>query len=568
MSNTVHVIGIAHTVPHEDYLVCAFTTKVLLFPSIIQPFGWHVVEYSNEGSVSGAHEHITILTTERLKALSKRTSRDQSPDLDVGNKELADEFHRTLLERIKARAQPGDIVCHVWGPNMDVYNALPNCHHVESAVGYTASPGLHFRIYETSAWMHWHYGKAGQEDGHNYKWVIPPAFETEQWRYCDDVGDYAVFLGRVTQRKGINILAEIARRMPELPIHVYGPGDTSQWANNAPPNLMFKGTVLGRERVEAVRHARCMLMPTVFIEPFGNSGIEAQLCGVPLIGSNFGAFTETVIEGVSGYRCNTLADWVKAIKLSMSLDRREISRRAHEKYSKHAIGKQYDWVFRQLADLSGRGWYGETSRKFADFAVPTVVRSDKPRIWLFIPYFGTLPNYFQLYLDSLARNFEFLSVFFMTDIDLSKYRVPENLIVIPFSFNELRNRAALFIRDEFGIAVEANALLKQPYKLVDFKILYPRLFSDILDKYDVSQSDFIGWGDCDLIYGRFSDFLDMSGDFEIIGGYHGHIAIRTRLRIFSNPWRSCQRSCSTTQPTSLTRLRFDPRLWLISRPTS
>ena len=47
MNNNLHLLGVAHTIPHEDYLVCAFTAKVLLFPEVIQPFGWDVIEYSN-----------------------------------------------------------------------------------------------------------------------------------------------------------------------------------------------------------------------------------------------------------------------------------------------------------------------------------------------------------------------------------------------------------------------------------------------------------------------------------------------------------------------------------------
>ena len=89
-------------------------------------------------------------------------------------------------------------------------------------------------------------------------------------------------------------------------------------------------------------------MPTVFIEPFGFSGVEAQLCGVPLIATSYGAFQETILEGVTGYRCHTLADWVEAIRLSGTLDRRQIATLARGKYSKEAVGKQYDWVLRQL----------------------------------------------------------------------------------------------------------------------------------------------------------------------------------------------------------------------------
>jgi hypothetical protein len=538
MSDDLHVLGVAHTVPHEDYLVCAFTAKVMLFPEVIQPFGWQVVEYSNEGSASQAHEHVVVLSKDRLEALSKRKSREEPLDPDVGNKELQEEFQRLLIEKIQARARPGDIVCHVWGPNMEVFDALPKCFHVELNVGYTASPGLPFRIYESSAWMHWHYGKAGQEDGNNYKWVIPSSIDTEIWDFCDEPDEYAIFLGRVTPRKGIDTLLEIARRMPELSIHVYGPGDATAWATKAPANLLFKGPIFGKERVAVVQRAQCMLMPTVFIEPFGNSGVEAQLCGVPLIGVSFGAFQETIVDGVTGYRCHTLADWIEAIRLSRSLDRRKIAASARSRYSKETIGSQYNWALRQLADLSGPGWYGEKSRKFADAAAAKATEPRKPRIWLFIPYFGAFPNYFQLYLDSLGRNADCLSVFLMTDIDLSGYRLPDNLIPIPMTLGALREKAARLIGDEFGIEARPEALLKQPKKLIDFKIMYPELFRDIGERRGVTEDDFVGWGDVDLIYGRFSDFLDMDKDYKIIGGFHGHVTAVRNIESFRKLFRT------------------------------
>jgi predicted SAM-dependent methyltransferase len=183
-----------------------------------------------------------------------------------------------------------------------------------------------------------------------------------------------------------------------------------------------------------------------------------------------------------------------------------------------------DWALRQLADLSGGGWHGEKSRKFADAAVPIQAPGLRQRrIWLYMPYFGTLPNYFQLYLNSLGRNAECLSVFLMTDNDLSNYQVPENLIKIPTTLDVLRETAARFVSNEFRIQMRPDALLKQPYKLCDFRIMYPALFKDLSKRYGVTEDDFVGWGDCDVIYGRFSDFLNMDDDYHIIGGFHGHL---------------------------------------------
>ena len=53
-----------------------------------------------------------------------------------------------------------------------------------------------------------------------------------------------------------------------------------------------------------------------------------------------------------------------------------------------------------------------------------------PKIYLFIPYYGKFPNYYQLYLDSLRMNQDILTVFFITDIDMKQYDVPENAVVV------------------------------------------------------------------------------------------------------------------------------------------
>ena len=102
-------------------------------------------------------------------------------------------------------------------------------------------------------------------------------------------------------------------------------------------------------------------------------------------------------------------------------------------------------------------------------------------------------------------------------------RLPDNLIAIPMTFDALRERASRFLRERIRGGAAPETLLKQPYKLCDFKILYPELFRDIGERHGLGEQDFVGWGDCDLIYGRFADFLDGDDDVEIIGGFHGHL---------------------------------------------
>src|SRR4029077_17424928 len=149
-------------------------------------------------------------------------------------------------------------------------------------------------------------------------------------------------------------------------------------------------------------------------------------------------------------------------------------------------------AFRQLADLSRRGWYEDKSHKFASSPSRKTCGGRQRRIWLYMPYYGQLPNYFQLYLDSLERNKDCLSVLFITDNDLANYHVPENLFRIEMSLDELRRRCASLLADEFGVAVEPQMLIKGPYKLCDFRVIYPKLFDDIGTRYGVTEEVFVG----------------------------------------------------------------------------
>jgi len=145
-----------------------------------------------------------------------------------------------------------------------------------------------------------------------------------------------------------------------------------------------------------------------------------------------------------------------------------------------------------------------------------------PKIFLCIPYFGKFPNYFPLYLDSLAVNKDILRVLFFTDIDLAGYVVPENARFVKMTKAELQTKIAHMIHELFNKEVEPEKLITTAYKLVDFKVSYPYLFRDILIKEGADEHDFVGWGDCDLIYGKLSNFLDFSQEYDIVGGLWGH----------------------------------------------
>jgi hypothetical protein len=94
------------------------------------------------------------------------------------------------------------------------------------------------------------------------------------------------------------------------------------------------------------------------------------------------------------------------------------------------------------------------------------------------------------------------------------------------------------LKTVFGKTVSPKNLLQDNYKFVDFKVTYPIMFNDILEQYKVIEADFVGWGDCDLIYGKFSNFLDLTQNFHILGGWHGHFAAIRNIKSFKTFFKS------------------------------
>ena len=349
----LHLIGIFHTQHTAAYSHCAFTGKALRFPKMMQGQGYTVIEYSNAGSESSADEHVTMLDAAEFDALFQRSETDfHGNDATVGSK-AHQLFEQRLIPALRERLQPEDIICHPFGhAHQQLMAEFPNHQHVETGIGYPTLMPNSFRIFESYAWMHYHQGKENR-NGKNYEWVVPNYYDLDDWQPSYEPGKYLAFLGRITALKGIDTIKAIADYSP-WPIVLHGQGDPSPWAH---PNIEYRGPITGAARSAFLRNARALLAPTVFTEPFCGMAVEAMLCGTPVVSVDYGAMTETITEGVMGYRCHTLQDWIDGINAAGDLDRRIIADTARAKWSLEACGARYDKIFRQLNDLYRKGWY-------------------------------------------------------------------------------------------------------------------------------------------------------------------------------------------------------------------
>ena len=94
--------------------------------------------------------------------------------------------------------------------------------------------------------------------------------------------------------------------------------------------------------------AMALLCPTEYIEPSACVVTEAQLCGTPVISTDWGGFTEYIEQGQSGYRGDDLDECVTAIRRIDDIDRGYVRARARTLYGWDAGVRAYTRYLNRL----------------------------------------------------------------------------------------------------------------------------------------------------------------------------------------------------------------------------
>lgn len=370
----LHLLSIPHTVTRGDFAHCAFTTKCLRFSRMMRPYGFEVIHYGVDGSDSGATADVILMKQDEHQELlghayhAQHATGGMYGDDANADSLLYKQWNLYAREELKERVQPGDLILlpfgHAHAPAIrDLPNLKAGAGAVESGIGYYDTL-LPWRIYESEAVRHAAMGKEGRygvhESSQRLEYVVPNYYDPADWP-AGQGGDAIVYLGRLTEGKGLRLLLELARQRPHVPFKIAGSGRMNPEWGDVPTNVEVLGP-LTDERAAYLGNARAIIAPSRYVEPFCGTVVEAALTGTPAITSNFGAFTETVAHGVTGYRCQTMREWLRAIDATSSLSRAAVRERAIARYSLSAVGRMYADVFPELSDaaLAGRfpltGW--------------------------------------------------------------------------------------------------------------------------------------------------------------------------------------------------------------------
>lgn len=380
----LHVLSIPHTITNIEYSHCAYTGNLIHFCTMMRKRGFEVYHYGVETSTVDVDKHIDIFTKtdwEKLKIVSYQKLHPGMSSLSVeekikNKKTFYDDFAQTesfLYQEFNRHLKPllvehyqsihTDIVCLPYGnAHQSAIEGL-NILAIETGIGYNNSY-QNYRIFVSHCHLHATMALEKKLCQH-YWFVIPNYFNSMDWPlnlYPDKkkIG----FFGRICDVKGCIIITEIAKQFPDIDFIFCGQGDPSPYIVKA-SNIIYKEPIYGLERGKFLSSLSVLLAPTIYIEPFGNVAVEAQLCGTPVITNECGAFVETVEAFKTGFHCHTLADFCWAIEMILTdkLDRTYIRERAMRLYDRDVVAKKYEYTFRSILEMynGNNGWYSPNS---------------------------------------------------------------------------------------------------------------------------------------------------------------------------------------------------------------
>lgn len=385
-----HLLGLVHLPCSKRYLSCAFTQKNYKLARMLLSLGHEVIYYGAEGSDVPCTRFVQTHTLKdirddygdgdnRFEVGYDWANTDFRHDFNSPRKLSTLKFYAECVKEIIKNKKDDDFLLCTQGPYhkpiADAVNLFLTC---ESGVGYRGSY-MRFRAFESSYIQNFTYGSERPREcinGNYYDRVIPNYFDPDDFEYSNKKDDYYLFIGRMICRKGI-MTAYLATKEIGAKLIIAGQGgivlpNGSLTATTNPDfempkgNWEYVGFIDIEKRKKLMARAIATFVPTIYLECFAGVHIESMLSGTPPITTNFGVFPGTIpdnLNGVVGFRCDTLNDFVEAAKNAKKVNHKKIRKYAERFLMDNVKWEFQKWfedlynVYESAVDPTKKGWH-------------------------------------------------------------------------------------------------------------------------------------------------------------------------------------------------------------------
>lgn len=152
-------------------------------------------------------------------------------------------------------------------------------------------------------------------------------------------GNYAVFVGRLSQEKGISTLLSVWQNNGDLPIlKIIGNGpllaSVLQSTKTSKSNIEYLGQKSNIEVLNIIGNAMFLLFPSLCYEGMPRTILEAFAKGTPVIASDIGAASEMITNNINGFlfRKGDCSDFLKKILIFMNSNIPQLREHSRQTY--------------------------------------------------------------------------------------------------------------------------------------------------------------------------------------------------------------------------------------------
>ena len=187
----------------------------------------------------------------------------------------------------------------------------------------------------------------------NWLATVHNALRIDGFPFQAEKEDWAFFLGRCVQDKGMHVAIDAARaagRRIVLAAKCSEPLERAYFdAEIAPrlgPDTEWLGEVSSAEKKELLSRAGCLLFPILWEEPFGMVMIEALACGTPVVALRNGSVPEVVIDGLTGIICDDLDELPAALHQVDTIDPELCRKDVVDRFRPEVMAEGYEHAYR------------------------------------------------------------------------------------------------------------------------------------------------------------------------------------------------------------------------------
>jgi glycosyltransferase involved in cell wall biosynthesis len=181
-------------------------------------------------------------------------------------------------------------------------------------------------------------------------WVAncPNALDLSVYPCKPHLGDYLLFLGRMSPDKGAHRAIAVATEMG-MPLKMAGKKREAKellyFSEFVEPHLNSEiewlGEVTHGKKVELLQNARATLFPIEWEEPFGLVMLESMACGTPVVATRFGAVPEVIEHGRGGLIVDHYREMPAALEQAEQMDPVECRRYVEENFTPKRMVQSY-----------------------------------------------------------------------------------------------------------------------------------------------------------------------------------------------------------------------------------